>query len=112
MEENNSKRRRERGGERTRFLSCAVEAQEEMKEYADQHVIDSTHPQQNERGGSSSRSKKQLSSKTQEKTYGWVPRVKPKSCSLANDEKNESIQLENEDDRSPPAKVQKWNYKE
>merc|ERR1711954_86298 len=41
--------------------------------------------------------------------YGFVPRVKPRSSSQLklNDEKNAPIQPANEEDRSPPAKVQK-----
>ena len=102
---------RPKRGREDRFLSCSVETQEELEEYIDQQETNSISPQQKDRR-SSSRANKQLLSKTQEnrnKTYGFVPRVKPRSSSQLklNDEKNAPIQLANEEDRSPPAKVQK-----
>ena len=100
---------------RDEFLSCALDTQEELKEYIDQQESNSIHPQQKDKR-SSSRAHKQLLSKSQEnrnKTYPFVPRVKPRSSSPSksksklNDEKNASIQLANEEDKSPPAKMQK-----
>ena len=104
---------RPKRGREDRFLSCTVETQEELEEYIDQQESNSIHPKQKDRR-SSSMANKQLLSKTQEKinkTYGFVPRVTPRSSSplelKLNDEKNAPIQLANEEDRSPPAKVQK-----
>ena len=111
---------RPKRGREERFLSCALETQEEFEEYIDQQESSSIHPQQKDRR-SSSRTNKQLLSKTQEnrnKTYPFVPRVKARSSSPSksklsvNNEKNASIHPANEEDRSPPSKMQKCRIME